>query len=178
MEKEIWVEVYDYYEISSKGRLKSFARYNEWKILSPISMWKYLWYQMWRKNKNYIHRLMWLAFLWLDINDSKKIILHKDDNPYNNDLDNLLIGTQLDNMRDMISKWRQRQWKVYRWWDHKRAVKYIQCTISWKEIKIWESVREAERVLKIDRSSISKAANWKLKKAGKFKWKRLTMEKK
>lgn len=54
-----------------------------------------------------VHRLVASAFLGLKINNPKICVLHKDDDPKNNNVVNLMTGTQLDNMRDMIKKGRQ-----------------------------------------------------------------------
>lgn len=56
-----------------------------------------------------VHRLVASAFLGLNITDSKTVVLHRDDNPLNNNVANLAIGTQLDNIRDMFSKGRRRR---------------------------------------------------------------------
>lgn len=75
----------------------------------PIGNWKYLCL--------YIHRLVWQAFLWLDINNNKMFVCHKDDNPLNNHVDNLFLGTHQDNVDDMIKKWRQLKYKWRNNWE-------------------------------------------------------------
>jgi len=54
---------------------------------------------------HYIHRLVGHA--WLRKKDYQTDVLHKDDNPLNNSVSNLVWGTQQDNMQDMIKKGRQ-----------------------------------------------------------------------
>lgn len=53
-----------------------------------------------------VHRLVAAAFLGLDIEDSATHVLHADDDPTNNNVSNLSLGTHSDNMRDMHSKGR------------------------------------------------------------------------
>jgi hypothetical protein len=55
-----------------------------------------------------VHRLVASAFIGLDFNNAKQIVLHIDDNPSNNNLSNLSVGTQKDNMDDMHKKGRGR----------------------------------------------------------------------
>lgn len=56
-----------------------------------------------------VHRLMAITFMWLD-NNSNMVVCHKDDNPKNNNINNLFLGSQKDNMQDMVSKWRNKNW--------------------------------------------------------------------
>ena len=53
-----------------------------------------------RKHRRYLHRLMAEAFIPNPYNYQN--VRHLDDNPYNNELDNLAWGTQLDNVHDCI----------------------------------------------------------------------------
>ena len=52
----------------------------------------------------YIHSLM--ANAWLERKPNQKVVMHIDDNPANNVIENLVWGTQLENMHDMIRKGR------------------------------------------------------------------------
>ena len=54
----------------------------------------------------FVHRIVGAAFLGLKLDDPKQCIMHLDDNPANNNLYNLRLGTQLDNIRDMHKKGR------------------------------------------------------------------------
>ena len=51
-----------------------------------------------------IHRLVASTFLGMDLFNSSLCVCHKDDNPLNNNLANLFVGTQQDNMLDMLKK--------------------------------------------------------------------------
>lgn len=158
-----WIEIREWYFINKKAEVKSFAKYKNWIIMSPIKIWRYLWIQFWRKEKRYLHRLMWEAFLWLDINDSRMCVCHDDDNPYNNNLDNLFLWTHLKNNLDCINKWRAKRKEVRVW-------------CFWLDGKIkdvWNSAKEAMLVTWIDHSSIIKCCKWKLKTAWKLRWKYL-----
>lgn len=63
----------------------------------------------------FVHRLVAQSFLWLDISIKSLFVCHKDDNPSNNNLYNLFIGTSSDNTQDMLKKWR---WVDNRWERH------------------------------------------------------------
>lgn len=53
----------------------------------------------------YIHRLVYCVFNDIDINGDF-VIMHKNDNKTDNRLDNLMIGSQKENMHDAIKKGR------------------------------------------------------------------------
>lgn len=130
--EEIFIDIKWYewlYQISNLGRAKSLNYNQTWKekLLKPII------YDKWypgihiRKNDKYkilkINRLVAQAFLWLDINNRKIFVCHKDDNPLNNRTDNLFLWTRKDNMRDMINKWRSNHQKnkraLIKFWKYK-----------------------------------------------------------
>lgn len=77
------------------------------EIILSNTLWKN-WYMyvcyLWKKYL--LSRIMAAAFLWLDINDSKMYVCHKDDNPLNNSIDNLFLWTSKENHTDMVNKWR------------------------------------------------------------------------
>lgn len=157
---EIWKPVVGYewlYEVSSLGNVKS-LNYNHTgkeKIIKYSSSSKYSLVSLSKdkivKAQN-IHRIVAQAFLWLDIN-SKLCVCHKDDNPSNNRLDNLFIGTHKENTDDMINKWR------WRWWRKWKII--IQYSLEWLEIKEWETAYKASTQLWIVNSQICNCAKWK-----------------
>lgn len=128
MDEEVWKEIQWFewrYFVSNLWNVKSI-----WgKLKVNIVLKKSLtttWYEqvnMYKKwiGKTYrVHRLVWQAFLWLDMSDSKIFVCHKDDNPLNNRLDNLFLWTCKDNIRDMINKGRLvKHWN--KWEKHPRA---------------------------------------------------------
>lgn len=99
---EYWVDIKSYewlYQISNLWRVKSlkiwkewilnFYKINSWHLRVSLSKNKYT-------SNYFIHRLMWQTFLWLDFNEIKKdfhwtCVRHKDNNPTNNNLNNLIL---------------------------------------------------------------------------------------
>jgi len=72
-----------------------------------VTLWSH------KNAKNYtISRLVASIFLWLDINNKNICVCHKDDNPFNDFVDNLFLWTHRDNMLDMKNKWR---WNSAKW---------------------------------------------------------------
>jgi len=121
---EIWKDIKWYewiYQISNFGRVKSLSRKHSPKeiILKPYIQNK--WYFLVKLQiQNIIqtlsvHRLVWQAFLWLNLIDIKTFVCHKDDNPKNNHVDNLFLWTRSDNMIDCSKKWRLTQWQTFKW---------------------------------------------------------------
>lgn len=53
-----------------------------------------------------VHRLVGAAFLGLNLDDPSENILHIDDDPKNNNIYNLRVGTHAENMQDMHKKGR------------------------------------------------------------------------
>ena len=118
--KEIWKEIprmpkWKYF-VSNMGRIKN----KKWTIMTFES--NRYWHQrikLYGDNmhdyKHYqVHRIVYCVFngldYWYGLNNSlsecKTLVLHKDNNPLNNRLDNLYIGTQKDNMRQCSNDWR------------------------------------------------------------------------
>lgn len=59
------------------------------------------------KIKQYlIHRLVYCTFNSISIEFKQNCIMHEDDNPQNNRLDNLKEWSYKDNMQDCVNKWR------------------------------------------------------------------------
>lgn len=93
--EEVWLDIpwYKWYKASTEWRIK-------WprKILSPVdNWWWYLKVTLGHSKKEYVHRLVALTFLW-ELTERLQVC-HKDDNPYNNKVDNLFIWTAQDNVR-------------------------------------------------------------------------------
>lgn len=129
-----WKDIPGYewiYAISGAWVIKSYSRLvnSHRKLMRKEMILKYRpnrwrWkYNSWRVilckdgvRKQYsVSRLMWYVFLWLDLNNTDICVLHKDDNPMNNNLDNLFLGTFWDNVRDSLKKWRHyncRKWYI------------------------------------------------------------------
>lgn len=120
MKKEIWKEIprlpkWKYF-VSNLGRVKS----KRWIMkLESNHYWHRrvkLYWNGWRKDVKYyqVHRLVYCVFnnldyhFWLSdrISKSEWLVLHKDNNPANNKLENLYLWTQKDNMQQCIKDWR------------------------------------------------------------------------
>lgn len=150
----------------------SFARSKEWKLIKPSASWvdwiysKITFYK-WHWGRS-VHRLMWEAFLWLDVNDKTMCVLHNDETlinwRLNNVLSNLRLWTHTDNMRDCINKWRKPERKM---------VKVYKYDLNDNFVKIRNWINNAAKGKNIDPSSIVKCCKWKLKTAWKAKWKYL-----
>lgn len=103
MEEEIWKSIpgYDYYEVSSKGRVRSIGRwenmynggvrFRKGRILKPCNrgrgyMCVGIWNEKGHKLEN-IHRLV--AEVFIPNPDRLPCVNHKDENPSNNSVNNL-----------------------------------------------------------------------------------------
>lgn len=154
---EIWKDVQWYewtYQVSSIGRIKSLERIRP-GIVGWILKEKYLkrWTHYWYKTvylykskwKNYmVHRLVAQAFLWLDINDFKMLVCHKNDIRNDNRVDNLFLWTAKDNSQDCLKKWR--------WADIRKKI--LQFNLNNEFIKEWESIKSASIFYWIKQESI------------------------
>ena len=131
---------------------------------------------MWKRKLYTVHRLVWSAFLWLDLYEIKKshwiCVLHKDDNPSNNNVNNLFLWTHLDNVKDMDKKWRRKNWLQWKFWkDSKSSKKVAQYTVNWELIKIWDCIKDITRELWFDNSWITKCCKGAYKTCNNFIWK-------
>lgn len=91
------------YEVSNLGRVRKIVTITEQNTGYKIVTVKYK-----EGFKNMLlSRLVASAFCDLNINDSKQFACHKDDDKSNNCADNLFVGTNQDNVNDMVSKGRQ-----------------------------------------------------------------------
>lgn len=129
---EIWKDIpwYEWlYKISNLGRIKSLTTRwwkKPWIMYSRNKGW---WYMdtmltniIWKRKTFTIHRLVVSAFLWFDITTKIKdwVIMHLDNNPSNNNIDNLKIWTQSENTKQCIKEWRWEQFKM-KWEKHNLA---------------------------------------------------------
>ena len=166
---EIWKDISGYeglYQVSNLGRVKSLD-YNHTgreKIMKPsVDKNGYL-YVCFRKNgvkKWYkLHRLVAQAFISNPNNYPQ--VNHKDENPFNNFVNNLEwcdakyninYGTRTERVAEKKSK----------------QVLQIDKNTN-KLIAEFPSLTEVERQFGISKSSISKCCKGKLNTAGKYKW--------
>ena len=118
--KEIWKDIEGYvglYQISNLGRVKSLEKTKKWgvanltlpeKILKPLTE-KYCRVRLAKNKKSsfiLIHRLVAMHFI--PNPNNYPIVMHIDDNPKNNRVDNLRWGTKFMNSQDMKLKGRAR----------------------------------------------------------------------
>lgn len=120
--KEIpWMPKWKYF-VSNLGRVKNWkVKCRKWRILKFES--NRYWHQRiklygdwWRNDVRHyqVHRLVYCVFNNLDYDfwltwklaNSYWLVLHKDNNPLNNRLDNLYIWTQKENMQQCSRDWR------------------------------------------------------------------------
>lgn len=106
MQKEEWktIKVFDDYEISNFGRVKSFKRYKNGKILNYYDdSHGYLFVKLYINGKSdnkRIHRLVLETFV--GINPDKPFCNHIDGNKENNYIENLEWCTHSENMKHAI----------------------------------------------------------------------------
>ena len=100
------IKNFPHYEITEEGQVISYRRFDKGQILKPQkaaqSRKKYLQVRLFNKEYpngqlHYIHRLMWETFIG-EIPEGMTID-HKDENPHNNVLDNLVLETRRNNSR-------------------------------------------------------------------------------
>lgn len=181
MNKEIWKDILDFewlYQVSNLGNIKSLNYNRTWKeqFLKPrLTKWWYGYVGLCssKLKKSYrINRLVWQAFIWLNINNVKMFVCHKDDNPLNNSVDNLFLGTCKDNMQDCANKWRTPMyWKWITWKYHPNSKEVGQYAIDWVLIRCWENAAMAQDKLNINFRWISNSCLWKQRTAWGFIWK-------
>lgn len=105
---EVWKEIIftpNHYEISSLGRVKSFARYPNGTILKPtLSPKGYNYVNLGRglENRYFVHALVALVFLGDRPNGL--IVNHKDGNKLNNSIENLEWTTYGQNNKHAYDK--------------------------------------------------------------------------
>ena len=112
--KEIYKDIKGYerlHQVSNLGNIKGLVTNSHRRkgIKKPwVDKDWYLYitlFHEWHRKNHRIHRLVAQAFLW---NIKWKIVMHLDDDPKNNKVDNLRIGTQKENIQDCVNKWRMK----------------------------------------------------------------------
>lgn len=157
------IEGYEDYWISNLGNVKSFKNGKE-QILKPFKNNGYLAIDL-RKNKNRkcfkIHRLVASAFIPNPNNLQQ--VNHKDENTYNNCVNNLEWCTHTYN-----NNYGTRNKRI----GEKHKMKILQYTIDGVLIKEWDSMVEASKYYNISKSLISECCNGKYRTAGGYEWKK------
>ena len=171
---EIWKDIPGYearYAGSNFGRVKSYARY-VWngRGIKPV---KERFLALNKLNKEghrgvtlckdgtkkiyHVHRLV--AQLFIPNPENLPNVLHRDDDPTNNRVDNLYWGTQKDNMDDCHTKGR-----------HTKPKRPVIGITTDGAAECFESVIEAERQTGVANAHISACCRGKRKTAGGLIW--------
>lgn len=158
---EIWKDIPGYeglYQASSFGRIRN--KYN--KIIQHST--NTLGYQRLQLSKcgapknHWVHRLVWMAFNGVIPNGM--VINHKDENPSNNYLDNLMLCTQKENLN-----WGSRNEKASK----TKEKPIIKLSTSNEIIHFYSSIKQATNETGI--KNISYCCNGKRQTAGGYIWK-------
>ena len=104
MENEVWKDIPDYeglYQVSNLGRIKSlnFNKTGKEKIMKPRTGNRYYMIALWKNGirKDYLlHRI--IAETFIPNPQNKPFINHKDENCFNNSINNLMWCTHKENM--------------------------------------------------------------------------------
>ena len=171
--KEIlWLPKWKYF-VSNLGRVKSkrwimkFERNYYWH--NRIK----LYWAWWRNDVRHyqVHRLVFCVFnnldydFWLNKHISKCnwLILHKDNNPDNNRLDNLYLWTQKDNMSQCIQDWRINiSWFIFGQY-HKSVTEEIVKEIIYKSSQ-WIAWKDLAKEYWLGKDTVYNIINWKTRK--------------
>ena len=167
-EKEIWKNVKEFnglYEVSSNGRMKSYKRYKEGKILK-LSKYSngYLFVKLSPMNthrgeykKAYsVHRLV--AETFIPNPNNYPCVNHKDGNKQNNNVDNLEWCTYSYNTKHAYKN------------NLKRTIHINQYELNGDFIKQWSSIKEASNTLNISYVGIVQCCRHRSKSSGNYIW--------
>lgn len=153
---EIYVDIEGYeglYQVSNKGNVKS-MNYNHTrieKILKASDVGDgHLVVHL--KNNEYVHKLVAKAFIPNPHNYT--VVHHIDHNQTNNCVENLMWIDEEEHNRL-----------------HGRGSKTVyQYTLEGELVRVWEKLKDIERELGYDHSTISKCCNGKRKQAYGYRW--------
>lgn len=177
---EIWKEIegYPLYMASNMGRVKSFRKYSEGKIIKPsINSEGYLHIGLYGKTHR-LHRI--IAKTFIPNPENKPEIDHINGDRTDNRVENLRWVTRKENLNNPITKKRQSEVKK-----GKKASEEAKKNMSKAQskkpilqydmygnfIKKWESARQVEKELGIDETSIGLVCKGKYRHAGFYIWK-------
>ena len=166
MTDEIWCSVKNYenlYEVSDKGRVKSF-KFDKERILKPVrDSGGYLVVNLYKNSEKkmyYVHRLVSQAFIPNPNNLPE--VNHKDENKTNNSVQNLEWCTDKYN-----TNYGTRNQRV----SEKLSKPVLQYEKSGAFVREWKSMNDVQRNLNYCQCSISRCCNGILKTAYGYIWK-------
>jgi hypothetical protein len=177
MEQEIFkdIPINKNYQASNLGRI--YSKYTN-KILSPKiqkqkkKKVKYCIVNLSDngiKKSHYVHRLIMLVFNGKMPNDCN-VVLHIDDNPLNNRLDNLRYGTAKENVNDCINK--GRAWFQVGTKRENNAKNKIPIIAIGNDIeKRFDSLTNAAKILNVRSGNIANVLKGRSPTAGGYKFK-------
>lgn len=165
METEIWKPIIWYeglYEISNLSNIRRIKWSERCKSNRNLkkkmnNKWYYI-VSLSKKSKKSaytVHRI--LAKLFIPNPNNFPIVMHLDNNPLNNSIDNLKWWTTEENMQQMWDEKRHKicnpnKWKF--WKDNHNSVKVYQYNLNWDFIKLYHWIADANRYTSINKTSI------------------------
>lgn len=182
--QEIWKDIPEYeglYQVSSEWDVRSILRcvqMKNWrsKVMPSVRLKKDIkngYYSVCLSKDNVkkwkrVNRLVYCTFkdVPYKFDNFNNCVCHNDDNPLNDRLDNLFMGTQSDNIIDMHKKWR---WVDKKWEKHPLAKLTDIVVIEIKKlIKSWYTNIQIEGILAVPRTSVAHIKNGSI-------WKHITI---
>ena len=170
--REVWKSVKGYeglYKVSNLGRVKSIPRpKTTGGILKPFKRAKYLSVDLRKINKRktfQVHRMVAEAFIPNPNNLEQ--VNHKDGNKLNNVVDNLEWCTCSENVKHA---YKNQLMKARKGIKNTRSKKVYQYDLNANLIKVWDSLGDIQRALKVEKSAIAGVCRKERKTAYGYIW--------
>lgn len=168
---EEWKDVPDFphYQASTDGNIRSFQKSKDTpKLLSqtPVGREGHLRVFLYKDNIKHpllVHRV--IAETFIDNPDNFPVVRHRDDNPTNNRVENLLWGTQKDNVHDCIEH-SGMNYSGFSRYNNERKTPIIATDVSTGMTTVFESQNDAARALGIRQGNIWKSLRNHTKTSG------------
>ena len=162
--KSLWNKTISRWRVSTKkDKLLKLHTDSNWR--NQINL-----YENWVSKVKSVHRLVAQHFIENPYN--YPIVMHLDNNPVNNNINNLKWGMWYHNSQQMAEEWRSNNWFKWRYWkDHHSSKQVNQYSLDWEFICSFWSWLEAQRKTWISSAFISLCCNGKKDSYGWFIWK-------